>query len=154
MGIPLTIRAWLTAIISGCIACIAVAGLASLTEAYIVTERSDRAEDPSRAYGFNGYSAHVVIQSLDTSSHTLTAAVSSPSLGDPVLTQLTVSPDIKVERQDAIMENGTFIGVRSKTQATLDELKSGTRGIAFLRIDEKGAITIRYLLIGDPFPRP
>src|SRR3989344_1699983 len=106
---PPTIRLWITAIISGCLAVIVAALVTAAAEVVISYAHERRVNEPADRYGFCGYAAYVRIESIDTASRTMIATIDSISAGQPLRTEVTLDHDFLVERRDAIIENGTFV---------------------------------------------
>ncbi|MFZ2886832.1 MAG: hypothetical protein WA021_03365 [Minisyncoccia bacterium] len=110
--------------------------------------------DPTRVLGINNFAGFLTIQLIDFAKGSMVAVVRSSTVNQDIPTRITFKTGLRVERQDARIENGVFIGAEPKRNANLESLTPGMRGFGVMHITEDGSAELDYLLIGDPIPHP
>jgi len=149
----LTIRAWVSSIAFASAAfAVAVISMSIVAQNVYVTKAAP-VTDPDRILGIQGYAANITIQSVDSTS-TIIAIVRNSASGANLTYRLHISPNLIVEREDAVIEGDTIVGTKPKVRASLSDLKFGVRGTAFLKSASDQTIDVTYILIGDPPVRP
>jgi len=124
------------------------------TQMYVHDKTLRYATDATRIALLNSnYPVYIVIQSYDPATNNLTALVRSNPVSDDIPMRLKLTDNPTIERQDGIVENGTYVGLQEKVSASAADLTAGTRALAHIRLDQN-ALSVDYLLIGNPFPRP
>gem|GEM_PF-2928542 len=146
---------WTPAFIAGCVAAVVISlGIAGL-DAYTRVAFLDAVNDPRvMVTGRLPYVLPIVVQSFDERDGVMTIIAHSASIGQELVIRAYLSDSFRLERRDAIMEDGAVVGFKPVTDASLGELRFGVRGVASVWTDDSGKMVVEYILIGDPFPRP
>ncbi len=105
-------------------------------------------------YGLGNFADYMVIHSIDPVSGALDVTLQRAAAARTLTTTLYPSEHFYIERQDAIMAGATMVGLTEAKEISLTDLRPGMRGIGILATDSQGRYQIKYLLVGDPFPRP
>lgn len=100
------------------------------------------------------YLAALAIQSIDIENKIIIANTVSPFLNQEIRVKLVFDADLRVQRSNAIVENGVFIGSSPKVDIALEDLREGDRGLGVLQNISGSSIKLLNFLVGNPFPRP
>jgi len=71
-----------------------------------------------------------------------------------MLAQYWVTDTTVIERQDAIVRDGIIVGVKDITPASEAEIIPGMQAFIAVQHTDDGIGVIRYIRVGDPFPKP
>lgn len=134
-------------------------GVAALVHAYVLTAelqwRTASVADISAGLRAGAaYTTHLTVLEYDAGSRELIASVRSAAVGQEIRQRLYFDESTTLSRRDAIVENGVLVGAKPIATAKTDDLRPGTRGYAVISIAGDGRAVVKYLIIGDPFPRP
>mgnify|MGYP003392934474 CR=1 FL=1 len=105
-------------------------------------------------YGLGNFADYMVIHSIDPATGTLDVTLERAAAARTLNTTLYPSEYFYIEQQDAIMSGTTMVGMTEAKEIAPADVRPEMRGIGILATDDQGRYQIKYLLVGDPFPRP
>jgi hypothetical protein len=147
-------RLWIRPILLGFVAILIAALVGAGTRLFVEWQRAQRNSGPEFVFGIKSFATKVVIVSIDPVKRIAIVRIYSATTNQVITQRVTLATTFKVESQDPVFENGVLVGYQPRKEIGLSEVPANANGVALLYTDDGGAISIRYLLIGDPFPRP
>lgn len=103
----------------------------------------------------NMHQWYMTILRYDSQTRMMLASIRSDAVQQDMVLALKLDEHFTVQRQDALIHtDGMIVGSGPLSDAGIDDLRQGVRGLGIIAIDADGSSVIKYLLIGDPFPRP
>ena len=144
-------RYWLGVIVM-CAAAVLVASLAAFSKVYIENQRID--ESVETIFGMRLFATPLTVETFDSNTGTMLATMDSISVGQRILARVRLAENFRLERRDLVVKDGVIVGVTPVSHAEFSEIIPGVKGLGVMHLTPEGELSLQYLLIGDPAPRP
>jgi len=152
--ISLVIRNLGTSILIGVFSCMTIASLGTAASFYSQSRQILQDRQSATLAGLNTYFRSMKIETFDPVSETMVATIENRAVRQTQNILVHVPKDVVIRRQDLFVENGVITRFGPVLSASSTDLLPGTNAYGQMSIAPDGSSELRYILIGDPNPRP
>ena len=111
--------------------------------------------EPADMFGLSPSVMYFTVEAFDAARRTLDVQMKGTLALNTFPARIHLQDGARIQRQDALIENGVFTGLKARYDTTVAEVVPGIHAYAVVtRNPQTGTLEAIYILVGDPFPRP